>query len=77
MVPSIGTNITKRYAQKKALITRKPLLPHARGPPYRVWLQWLAHVEWKVHQLYIKTAFLNGDLLTKMYNNATTRAQSL
>ncbi|MCO5549929.1 hypothetical protein L7F22_003406 [Adiantum nelumboides] len=54
--------VAKGYAQKKGIDYDETFAPTSRASTVRSLVAIAAHHNWKVHQLDIKTAFLNGDL---------------
>ncbi|MCO5591563.1 hypothetical protein L7F22_045550 [Adiantum nelumboides] len=54
--------VAKGYAQQKDIDYDETFAPTSRAPTVRSLVAIAAHHGWKVHQLDIKTAFLNGNL---------------
>ncbi|MCO5560344.1 hypothetical protein L7F22_013956 [Adiantum nelumboides] len=54
--------VAKGYAQQKGIDYDETFAPTSRASTVRSLVAIAAHHNWKVHQLDIKTAFLNGDL---------------
>jgi len=59
--------VAKGYAQKKGIDYEETFAPTSRMTTIRVVVAMAAHYGWFVHQLDIKTAFLNGDLQEEVY----------
>ncbi|MCO5603161.1 hypothetical protein L7F22_057308 [Adiantum nelumboides] len=59
--------VAKGYAQKKGIDYDETFAPTSRASTVRSLVAIAAHHNWKVHQLDIKTAFLNGDLQEEVY----------
>ncbi|RYA67166.1 hypothetical protein DD595_26500, partial [Enterobacter cloacae complex sp. 4DZ3-17B2] len=59
--------VAKGYAQQKGIDYDETFAPTSRASTVRSLVAIAAHHGWKVHQLDIKTAFLNGDLQEEVY----------
>ncbi|MCO5610442.1 hypothetical protein L7F22_064680 [Adiantum nelumboides] len=59
--------VAKSYAQQKGIDYDETFTPTSRASTVRSLVAIAAHHNWKVHQLDIKTAFLNGDLQEEVY----------
>ncbi|MCO5580873.1 hypothetical protein L7F22_034745 [Adiantum nelumboides] len=59
--------VAKGYAQQKDIDYDETFAPTSRASTVRSLVAIAAHHNWKVHQLDIKTAFLNGDLQEEVY----------
>ncbi|MCO5553831.1 hypothetical protein L7F22_007357 [Adiantum nelumboides] len=59
--------VAKGYAQQKGIDYDETFAPTSLASTIRSLLAIAAHHNWKVHQLDIKTAFLNGDLQEEVY----------
>ena len=59
--------VAKGYAQQKGIDYDETFAPTSCTARVRSLVAIVAHHGWKVHQLDIKTAFLNGDLQEEVY----------
>ncbi|MCO5614287.1 hypothetical protein L7F22_068565 [Adiantum nelumboides] len=59
--------VAKGYAQQKGIDYDETFAPTSRASTVRSLIAIAAHHGWKVHQLDIKTAILNGDLQEEVY----------
>ncbi|MCO5556285.1 hypothetical protein L7F22_009831 [Adiantum nelumboides] len=59
--------VAKGYALQKGIDYDETFAPTSRASTVRSLVAIAAHHNWKVHQLDIKTAFLNGDLQEEVY----------
>ncbi len=59
--------IAKGYAQKPGIDYTDTYAPVARMESTRVILHITASLDWEVHQMDIKTAFLHGNLKEEVY----------
>ena len=62
-----GRLVAKGYAQEKGIDFEETFAPTCRMTTIRSICALAAHNGWNVHQLDIKTAFLNGDLHEEVY----------
>jgi hypothetical protein len=59
--------VTKGFAQKEGIDYEETFAPTAKWNTIRVVLALAAQNGWKVHQMDVKSAFLNGDLQEDVY----------
>ena len=59
--------VAKGYAQKEGIDYEETFAPTSRITTIRCVIALAAHNNWEVHQLDIKTAFLNGFLAEEVY----------
>ena len=59
--------MAKGFAQKEGVDYEETFAPTAKWTTIRTLFALAAQNGWKVHQMDVKTAFLNGDLKEKVY----------
>jgi transposase InsO family protein len=59
--------VAKGYTQQQGIDYEETFAPVARLDSLRLLLALAAHEDWEIHQIDIKTAFLNGDLDEEIY----------
>ena len=59
--------VAKGFSQKEGLDYKETFAPVAKFSSIRTLLALAAHQDYEVHQMDVKTAFLNGDLDVKLY----------
>ena len=59
--------VAKGYAQQHGIDYDETFAPTSRMTTIRSVIALAAHFDWHVHQLDVKTAFLNGDLHEEVY----------
>ena len=59
--------VAKGYAQKEGIDYEETFSPTAKWATIRTLLYLAAQNGWKVHQMDVKTAFLNGDLKENVF----------
>ena len=59
--------VAKGYSQKKGKDYDEVFSPVARAESIRILLAFSAQFKWKVHHLYVKSAFLNGEIEEEIY----------
>ena len=59
--------VAKFYAQKEGIDYEESFSPTAKWATIRTLLSLVAQKGWKVHQMDVKTAFLNGDLKENVF----------
>jgi hypothetical protein len=59
--------VAKGYSQKEGLDYKETFAPVAKFASIRTLLALAAHQDYEVHQMDVKTAFLNGDLDVDLY----------
>ena len=61
------TSTKRGYAQKEGIDYEETFSPKAKWATIRTLLSLAAQNGWKVHQMDVKTAFLNGDLKENVF----------
>ena len=64
--------VVKGYSQRKGIDFKKTFSPMSTNDSFRVILVIVAHFDLELHQMDVKTAFLNGDLDEDMYMEQPT-----
>ena len=59
--------MAKGYSQKEGLDYKETFAPVAKFASIRTLLALAAHQDYEIHQMDVKTAFLNGDLDVEIY----------
>jgi hypothetical protein len=59
--------VAKGYSQQEGIDFSETFAPVARFSSIRILLALGAHYDWEIHQMDVKTAFLNGDLEEEIY----------
>lgn len=59
--------VTKGFSQIEGIDYEETFSPTAKMSTIRLVLDIAAQFGWKVHQMYVKSAFLNGDLQEEVY----------
>lgn len=67
MVKRKARLMAKGYVQREGIDFEEVFAPVARMETVRVMIALAAHHGWPIHQMDVKTAFLNGDLVEEVY----------
>ena len=59
--------VTKDFTQRKALITKRLFLWFHRKTLFRVIVALVTHLDLKLHQMDVKTVFLNANIVEMIY----------
>ena len=59
--------VTKGYSQEEGIDFAETFTPAARFEVIRIFLAYAAHANFKVYQMDVKSAFLNGELEKEVY----------
>jgi hypothetical protein len=59
--------VTKGYAQEEGVDYEETFGPTVNMVTFRLVISIVAHFGWKVYQMDVKSAFLNGDLDEEVY----------
>ena len=59
--------VAKGYVQRQGIDFEDVFAPVARMDLVRVLITLVAHHDWQIHHMDIKSAFWNGDLLEELY----------
>ncbi|WJZ90859.1 hypothetical protein VitviT2T_009976 [Vitis vinifera] len=59
--------VAKGYTQKKGIDYKETFSPISKKDSLRIAMTLVAHFDLELHQMDIKTAFLNGDLHEEVY----------
>ncbi|RVW95173.1 Retrovirus-related Pol polyprotein from transposon TNT 1-94 [Vitis vinifera] len=59
--------VAKGFTQKKELTSKRPSLPVSTKDSFRIIMALVAHYDLELHQMDVKTAFLNGDIDETIY----------
>ena len=59
--------VAKGYSQQEGIDYDETFAPVARLEAIRIFLAFVAHSNFKVYQMDVKSAFLNGELAEKVY----------
>jgi Reverse transcriptase (RNA-dependent DNA polymerase) len=59
--------VAKGYSQQEGIDFSETFAPVARFSSIRILLALGAHYDWEIHQMDVKTAFLNGELEEEIY----------
>ena len=59
--------VAKWYTQKEGIDYKETFSPVSKKDSLRIVMDLVAHFDLELHQMYIKTIFLNGDLHEEVY----------
>ena len=59
--------VTKGLSQKEGIDYKETSSPVSTKDSFRVIMALLAHYDFELHQMYVKTTFLNGDINETIY----------